>query len=134
MKKSARSVLSPARPHGSGTEPLEDRLDTFPQSLLAKKGLAADRLWAIFVLGNAMAPTLHEGALTMFREPSAIVDGELYVVLVDGALYVRRLAALGVGAYTVYADQPGYPHWVISREHRGVDVLGCVVYVATWAR
>lgn len=85
-------------------------------------------------LGNAMAPTLPEGALAMFQSGAPIVDGELYVVLVGGDLYVRRVAVTGHGKYTVYAERASYPHWVLSPEDQGVAILGRVVYAATWTR
>ena len=78
-----------------------------------------------------MAPTLNAGddILVDHDDPvSGLRDG-IYVLRVDGALLVKRLAIHPFGGrVTVQSDNPNYPDW----PDRGLDELECIGRVI-WA-
>ncbi len=85
----------------------------------------------IRVEGDSMAPTLNAGD-DILVDPDALGDGlrdGIYVLRVDGALLVKRLAIHPFGGrVTVQSDNPNYPDW----PDRSLDELICIGRVI-WA-
>jgi hypothetical protein len=87
------------------------------------------RLSVIRVDGDSMSPTLSDGdEILVDREDGAgrLRDG-IYVLRVEGALVVKRLAVGPGGRLSVRSDNQAYPGWP-DVEPGSVDVIGRVVW------
>jgi len=99
--------------------------------LRALTATPAEQLTMIRVEGDSMAPTLNAGddILVDHADPGAGLRDGIYVLRVDGALVVKRLAIHPFGGrVTVQSDNPTYPDW----PDRGLDELTCIGRVI-WA-
>jgi len=102
-----------------------------PGWLRALTSTPDERLTMIRVEGDSMAPTLNAGddILVDHDDPGAGLRDGIYVLRVDGALLVKRLAIHPFGGrVTVQSDNPTYPDW----PDRGLDELTCIGRVI-WA-
>ena len=102
-----------------------------PGWLRALTTTPAERLTMIRVEGDSMAPTLNAGddILVDHEDPAAGLRDGIYVLRVDGALLVKRLAIHPFGGrVTVQSDNPTYPDW----PDRGLDEISCIGRVI-WA-
>lgn len=96
-----------------------------PGWLRALTTTPSERLTMIRVEGDSMAPTLDAGddILVDPDDPGAGLRDGIYVLRVDGALLVKRLAIHPFGSrVTVQSDNPTYPDW----PDRGLDELTCL--------
>ncbi|HEY0111716.1 MAG TPA: S24 family peptidase [Allosphingosinicella sp.] len=93
-------------------------------------GSAEGRLSLIRVEGDSMVPTLSDG-------DEILVDGEdgaerlrdgIYVLRVEDALLVKRLALGPSGRVTIHSDNEAYPSWS-DRDPAEVRIVGRVVWV-----
>jgi phage repressor protein C with HTH and peptisase S24 domain len=102
-----------------------------PAWLRALTAAPSDRLTMIRVEGDSMAPTLSAGDDILVDHADCergLRDG-IYVLRVDDALLVKRLAIHPVGGrVTVQSDNPNYPDW----PDRTLDELDCIGRVI-WA-
>lgn len=99
--------------------------------LRALTATPGDRLTMIRVEGDSMAPTLAAGddILVDHDDPVAGLRDGIYVLRVDDALHVKRLAIHPFGGrVTVQSDNPTYPDW----PDRALDELVCIGRVI-WA-
>jgi phage repressor protein C with HTH and peptisase S24 domain len=86
-------------------------------------------LSAIRVEGDSMVPTLADGDdILVDRSPAPLRDG-IYVLRIDGALNVKRLAINPApGRVAIRSDNPAYPGWP-DCDLSTIDVIGRVVWV-----
>ena len=102
-----------------------------PAWLRSLTGSPASRLSVIRVEGDSMAPTLNAGD-DILVDPSDVADrlrDGIYVLRVDGALLVKRLAIHPVGRrVTVQSDNPAYS----DIPDCGLDEIECIGRVI-WA-
>jgi phage repressor protein C with HTH and peptisase S24 domain len=98
--------------------------------LLGLSGGGPGRLSVIRVDGDSMAPTLSDG-------DEILVDGDdgaerlrdgIYVLRLEGALIVKRLALGPGGRISVRSDNEAYPGWP-DLDPAEIDVVGRVVWV-----
>lgn len=97
---------------------------------LGLSGGGPNRLSVIRVDGDSMSPTLSDGdEILVDREDGAgrLRDG-IYVLRVEEALVVKRLAVGPGGRLSVRSDNQAYPGWP-EVEAGSVDVIGRVVWV-----
>jgi phage repressor protein C with HTH and peptisase S24 domain len=96
-----------------------------PRWLKALTGSPASKLSLIRVEGDSMAPTLSAGddiLVDLADGPDRLRDG-IYVLRVDGALLVKRLAIHPVGRrVTVQSDNPAYG----DLPDCGLDEIECI--------
>jgi len=96
-----------------------------PRWLKALTGSPASKLSLIRVEGDSMAPTLSAGddiLVDLADGPDRLRDG-IYVLRVDGALLVKRLAIHPVGRrVTVQSDNPAYS----DLPDCGLDEIDCI--------
>jgi phage repressor protein C with HTH and peptisase S24 domain len=96
-----------------------------PRWLRALTGSPASKLSLIRVEGDSMAPTLSAGddiLVDLADGPERLRDG-IYVLRVDGALLVKRLAIHPVGRrVTVQSDNPAYG----DLPDCGLDEIECI--------
>lgn len=93
--------------------------------LRALTATPGNRLTMIRVDGDSMAPTLDAGddILVDHDDPAGGLRDGIYVLRVDGALHVKRLAIHPFGGrVTVQSDNPTYPDW----PDRAIDELTCI--------
>jgi phage repressor protein C with HTH and peptisase S24 domain len=96
-----------------------------PAWLRALTAAPSDQLTLIRVEGDSMSPTLSAGddILVDHADLSQGLRDGIYVLRVDGALLVKRLAIHPFGGrVTVQSDNPTYPDW----PDRGLDELDCI--------
>jgi hypothetical protein len=105
----------------------------FDSAWLRRLGLAGGapgRLSVIQVDGDSMSPTLSDGdEILVDRDDGAgrLRDG-IYVLRIEDALVVKRLAIGPGGRLSVRSDNDAYPGWP-DVEPGAVDVIGRVVWV-----
>lgn len=105
----------------------------FDAAWLRRLGLGgggSDRLSVIRVDGDSMTPTLSDGDdILVDREDGAgrLRDG-IYVLRIEDALVVKRLAVGPGGRLSVRSDNDAYPGWP-DVEPDSIDVVGRVVWV-----
>lgn len=105
----------------------------FDSAWLRRLGLGGggpDRLSVIRVDGDSMSPTLSDGdEILIDREDSAerLRDG-IYVLRIEEALVVKRVALGPGGRLSARSDNDAYPGWP-DLEPGSVDVVGRVVWV-----
>jgi hypothetical protein len=105
----------------------------FDMAWLRRLGLGGGgpgRLSVIRVDGDSMSPTLSDGDdILVDREDGAgrLRDG-IYVLRIEEALVVKRLALGPGGRLSVRSDNDAYPGWP-DLEPAAVDVVGRVVWV-----
>lgn len=93
--------------------------------LRALTATPGERLTMIRVDGDSMSPTLDAGddILVDHDDPASGLRDGIYVLRVDGALHVKRLAIHPFGGrVTVQSDNPTYPDW----PDRAIDELTCI--------
>lgn len=101
----------------------------FDPHWLRRLGVAAATAALIRVEGDSMAPTLSDGdEILVDRAARRLRDG-LWVLRLDGALLVKRVAVRPDGArVSILSDNPAYPGWP-DCDPAAVDVVGRVVWV-----
>ena len=102
-----------------------------PQWLKGVTGTAPSQLSILRVEGDSMAPTLSTGddILVDFADGAGRLRDGIYVLRVDGALLVKRLAVHPVGRrVTVQSDNPAYS----DMPDCGLDEIDCIGRVI-WA-
>lgn len=98
--------------------------------LKALTGSGANRLSIIRVDGDSMAPTLSAGddILVDLDDAGERLRDGIYVIRVDDALVVKRLALNPVGRrVTVQSDNPAYPDWP-DCDLSGIHCIGRVIW------
>jgi hypothetical protein len=103
----------------------------FDPRWLRRLGLAADTAALIRVEGDSMEPTLSDGdeiLVDRSDRTGRLRDG-LYVLRLDGALLVKRLAiSPAARRVSILSDNPAYPGWP-DCDPAAVDVVGRVLWV-----
>lgn len=101
----------------------------FEGKWLRKLATSPDALSIIQVAGDSMAPTLGDGDDILVDRGDAadrLRDG-IYVIRMDDALMVKRLAVRPAQQLSVLSDNPAYPGWP-DVQPDSVSVIGRVVW------
>ena len=101
----------------------------FERTWLRKLAASPDALSIIQVAGDSMAPTLGDGDDILVDRGDAadrLRDG-IYVIRMDDALMVKRLAVRPGQQLSVLSDNPAYPGWP-DVEPDAVSIIGRVVW------
>jgi phage repressor protein C with HTH and peptisase S24 domain len=111
----------------------EDRLlggELFDPRLLASLGVREGQSAVLRAQGDSMTPTIQDGDRMLIdeRDRSPGARGGIYVLRLDGALMVKRVAKTGDGI-AVTSDNPDFPAIVLPAPD-AVDVLGRVVWLS----
>lgn len=91
-----------------------------------------DQLLLIRCTGDAMEPTIKpDDLLLVDRSPDKKREDGIYLIHIDGGLYVRRVERRLEGGLTIRGDKPGAaPEEKVSREkEKQLDLIGRVVWV-----
>ena len=122
-------VAASAGPGGEAIDEAPQGWFAFEPRFLRRLTASPDALSAVRVQGDSMEPTLNAGDDILVDTADAtdrLRDG-IYVLRIDDALNVKRLAVGPGGRLSIVSDNPRYP--VIERK-RGdrIDVVGRVVW------
>ncbi len=101
----------------------------FDAGWLRQLGTPPASLSIIRVEGDSMLPTLADGDDIMVDRSEGgqrLRDG-LYVIRLDDAVIVKRLAQNLRGGFEIRSDNPAYP--AVHKLGKGADVIGRVVWV-----
>ena len=118
---------------GPGALAEDDRAqgsEYFDPRLLVSLGVHIDRSAALRAQGDSMAPTIEDGDLMLVDESDRRVTARagIFVIRIDGALMVKRVARAGDGL-KITSDNPEFPV-MLPRRPDGVDVVGRVVWLS----
>lgn len=105
---------------------------TLPRSFVTRVlGRLPERLAVVSAVGDAMAPTVHEGDLLVVdTEDRRLSDGCLYVLQADGETLMRRTARRAGGGLQLLADHPGYADETVPADRiGGLSVVGRAVWL-----
>jgi len=104
-----------------------------PWTVFSSRNLSPEHCRVVQVMGDAMSPELRNGDLAMIdTRQTRPVDGEIYAVLVEDQVVLRRLYR-HVGGLEMRGTDPGLPAWRFDNADiagQVAQVLGKVVYRA----
>jgi phage repressor protein C with HTH and peptisase S24 domain len=102
----------------------------FDRRLLDTLGVRAGNLAMIRAQGESMAPLIEDGDQIMVDEGDRRVGirGGIYVIRLDGALMVKRVARLGE-RLAITSDNPAFPA-MPARDIGEVEIIGRVVWLS----
>ncbi|WP_293266778.1 S24 family peptidase [Neptunomonas sp.] len=105
----------------------------FTKYSLRKKGLDAKTLSAIRVTGDSMEGDLSDGDAVMIDHAKTEVKGEgIYVIRLDGHLYAKRLQRTLDGVEIISTNKAYKTTHVPKERLNELDVIGQVVWAASW--
>jgi hypothetical protein len=114
---------------GSGSVAGEERpfgALRFETRWLRGQGFEPGQLSAIAVTGDSMEPTLRDGDEILVQRGALPLRDGVHVVLVEGALLVKRLETGRPGVFTLISDNPSYRPIELARD--ALAVIGRVVW------
>lgn len=116
--------------HGSSVDDEEHRDHlAFRKIWLKQQGFKAEELVAVAVKGDSMAPTLAEGDTVLVNTRDASLADGIYVIRIDGGVYVKRLQHRIGGAIGVISDNKDYPDQELSGQQlNDLTIIGRVVW------
>ena len=125
--------LDVAASAGPGGLADDDRLlggELFDPRLLASLGVREDQSAMLRAQGDSMVPTIHDGDRMLIdeRDRKLTARGGIFVVRLDGALMVKRVAKTGDGI-AVTSDNPEFPPVPLQKPD-AVEILGRVVWLS----
>jgi phage repressor protein C with HTH and peptisase S24 domain len=113
---------------GNGLHVLDEDPTDFrylPVDLLPKKN---GNYKMIFVSGDSMSPTLNPGEPILIDVDIKTIYGNgVYIIRIDGELYVKRLDKRIDGSTEVISDNPIYGRYDIHPNGHQIDIIGKVV-------
>jgi len=118
---------------GPGVLAEDDRAlgsEYFDPRLLHSLGVRADRSAALRAQGESMAPTIQDGDLMLVDESDRQVSarGGVFVIRIDGALMVKRVAHFGE-VLKITSDNPDFPV-MLPRRSDSIEIVGRVVWLS----
>jgi len=127
--------LDVAASAGPGGLAEDDRLlggELFDSRLLASLGVREDQSAVLRARGDSMSPTIEDGDRMLIdeRDRKVVAKGGIFVIRMDGALMVKRVARAGAGErIAITSDNANFPP-ITPRTPDEVEVLGRVVWLS----
>jgi phage repressor protein C with HTH and peptisase S24 domain len=118
---------------GNGATPEHEEVKTmlaFPKEWIIKKlKLNPETLEAVEVMGDSMLPLRSGDIVLIDRSDKTVRDG-VFVLRIDGELWVKRLARLPGAKVLVKSDNPSYESFTLDLKEleRDIEILGKVVF------
>lgn len=120
---------------GPGRVAVPSDFDPAPQVAFRERwlrSLGVSRANAEFVVaqGDSMEPTINDGDLMLVdRGYGRVVNGRIYVLVVNGLVLVKRVHQLAIGGIMLISDNDRYPNDTIPpSETENLSVEGRVVW------
>lgn len=119
--------------HGSLVQDeAHDSTYAYSRAFLERRRLKPNNLAVISVRGDSMTPDLHDGDKILVDcapvDPARIEDGQIHVVSVDGALYVKRILHVPGKRLMLASSNPAYPPITVeAADMNNVRLIGRVV-------
>lgn len=106
----------------------------FSAHSLHEQGLNPNQLLAIPVMGDSMAGVLKDGDIVMIDLERNQLDAEaIYVVLLNGQLYAKRLQRLFDGSVRIINENKSYSDVVVEKAHlSNIEIIGRVIWFCGW--
>ena len=109
----------------------------FPESFFIAKHVSPSVCKVAEVIGDSMEPTLSRGDKILWAEegdsrPAAVpvIDGQIYVLAIDGAYKVKRLRKIKDGLL-VSSDNPAYPpERYVKEECDRIQIFGRALHAS----
>ena len=117
---------------GNGVTPEHEEVKkmlSFPREWVIKKlKVNPETLEAVEVMGDSMLPLRSGDIVLIDRSDKTIRDG-VFVLRIDGELWVKRLSRLPGGKVLVKSDNSSYENFTIDLKEleRDIEILGKVV-------
>jgi phage repressor protein C with HTH and peptisase S24 domain len=109
---------------------------TFRWGSLEKKGIDPKQADVYFVTGRSMEPRLYDGDVVLFdkRETDVTEDGKIYVILWNGARYVKRIFRELDGKLRIVSDNkaPEFQDRFVHVGDEGFSIQGRVRWIGSW--
>lgn len=109
---------------------------TFRLGSLEKKGIDPKQAEVYFVTGRSMEPRLYDGDAVLFdkRETTVTEDGKIYVILWNGARFVKRIFRELDGRLRIVSDNkaPEFQDRFVHPGDDGFTIQGRVRWVGSW--
>lgn len=91
-------------------EDSQGRVLWFARSFFDKKGVSPNGVIALTIRGNSMEPHYKNGGtITISRDKTKVIDGELYAINYNGELFFKRLIRKPPNSLILKSDNPEYP-------------------------
>ncbi|MCJ2112750.1 LexA family transcriptional regulator [Methylobacterium sp. E-025] len=105
----------------------------FRQSWLRSLGISPSNAEFIEARGDSMFPTIQDGDLMLLdRGYGEVVNGKIYVLVVNGLVVVKRVSLLAFGGLMLISDNDRYPAETVARDE--VNNLNFQARVAWFGR
>lgn len=112
---------------------VEEVLVGFRRSWLRSLGVSPANAEFLEAQGDSMSPTIEDGDLMLVdRGYGDVVNGKIYVLVVNGLVIVKRLQVLAFGGLMLISDNDKYPSETIPRSE--VNDLSIEARVAWYGR
>lgn len=107
---------------------------SFTRYSLRKKGLNPASLACLRIDGDSMTGLLEDGDTVMVDLGRNSLEGEgVYVVMLDGHLYAKRLQRQFDGAVRIISHNKEYEPMTVPKERLGeLQIIGRVVWMGGW--
>lgn len=127
----SRKAIEVSAGHGAAVNGEEHRDHlAFRRKWLKQRGFKADDLVAVVVKGDSMSPTLSEGDTVLVHTIETRVTDGIYVIRIDGDIFVKRLQHRFGGAIGVISDNKDYPDQELSGPQLNeLTIIGRVVWM-----
>lgn len=123
---------------GPGLAAISQDLDgshqvAFRETWLRSLGVTPANAEFLTAEGDSMFPTIQNGDLMLIdRGYGEVVNGRIYVLVVNGLVVVKRVSLLAFGGLMLISDNDRYPAETVSRDE--VDALSFQGRVAWYGR
>lgn len=106
---------------------------SFTRYSLRRQGLTPDALSAIRITGDSMEPVLNDGDTVVVDHTRTSIEGEgIYVLLLDGHLYAKRLQRTWDGI-AIISENSSYERLFVPKDQANqLIVVGKAVWAAGW--
>ncbi len=78
---------------------------------------------AIQVKGRSMEPTIEDGSFVLFQENPEFNGDDLYIIVKDSELYVKRLFLDMEGNLNVVSDNKEFPSFIINKDSQEFNFI-----------
>ena len=94
-----------------------EHIFSFREDWMRQVGLVPGRVEAVWVTGDSMDPTIKDGDIILVdRQVDRVVDGGIYVLVVNGEVRVKRVFVKTNGALLLRSDNDVWPEELVPAD------------------